>query len=199
MSILKKIFGTGEREPAAHYEQARGLLIYGSVNDVIRAEGLLKKAGYEDIRVVAPPPQYRTGCDLSLEFPLVEQVGIARMLEQENAAPQDMINIVEELLRPTEICRVKDFGDYCMVRAANMKITYEKKSLIIVNVSGGGCSDVPYLAAEMIGKPLSEALSPREAGYTLCAIPLPSLLKRRGNWRVSHEPAACRHRSQHRP
>ncbi len=172
MSMLKKLFRTGEQQPAVHYEQARGLLIYDSVNDVIRAEGLLKKAGYDDIRVVAPPPQYRTGCDLSLEFPLVEQVGIVRLLEHESAPPLDIINIIEELLRPTEICHVKDFGDYCMVRAANMKITFEKNTLKIVNVSGGGCSDVPYLAAEMIGKTLAEAPSPREAGYTLCAYTL---------------------------
>ena len=59
-----------------------------------------------------------------------------------------------------------------MVRAANMKLTFEKESQKIVNISGGGCSDVPYLAQEMIGKTLSEAPSPREIGYTLCAYSL---------------------------
>jgi len=170
--MLKKLFGLKDKQPAKNYEEARGLLIYGSVNEVIRAEGLLKKAGYDYIRVVAPPPQYRTGCDLSLEFPLVEQIGIVRTLEQNSCQPLDIINIVEELLRPTEICHVKDFGDYVMVRAANMKITFEKATRKIVNISGGGCSDVPYLAAEMIGKTLAEAPSPRDAGYTLCAYTL---------------------------
>jgi len=46
--------------------------------------------------------------------------------------------VVDESLRPTEICRVKDFGEYIMVRAANMKITFDKESGIIVNISGGG-------------------------------------------------------------
>jgi len=53
-----------------------------------------------------------------------------------------------------------------------MKLTFEKSSQKIVNISGGGCSDVPYLAQEMIGKTLSEAPSPREIGYTLCAYSL---------------------------
>jgi hypothetical protein len=172
MSLLKKLFNRQEKPAAENGEEARGLLIYGSVNDVIRAEGLLKKNGYEYLRVVAPPPQYRTGCDLSLEFPLVEQMGIVRTLEQNSCQPLDIIHIVEELLRPTEICHVKDFGDYIMVRAANMKITFEKATGMIVNISGGGCSDVPYLAAEMIGKTLFEASSPRDAGYTLCAYTL---------------------------
>ena len=94
MSVLKKLFGQKETLTAENHEKARGLLIYNSVNDVIRAEGLLKKAGYDYIRVVAPPPQYRTGCDLSLEFPLVEQIGIVRALEHNNASPLDIINII---------------------------------------------------------------------------------------------------------
>jgi len=39
-----------------------------------------------------------------------------------------------------------------MVRAANMKLTIDKKTRMIVNISGGGCPDVPYLASQMIGK-----------------------------------------------
>jgi len=53
-----------------------------------------------------------------------------------------------------------------------MKITVSKESLEIVNVSGGGCPDVPYLAQEMVGKKLTEAPSPREIGHTLCGYAL---------------------------
>jgi len=63
-------------KPSAEHSKVRGLLIYENVNEVIQAETILKRAGYEYIKVVAPPPQYRTGCDLCLEFPIVEQVGI---------------------------------------------------------------------------------------------------------------------------
>jgi hypothetical protein len=59
-----------------------------------------------------------------------------------------------------------------MVRAANMKITIRKKDMKIVNISGGGCPDVPYLAHEMIGKTLAEAPRPRDLGHTLCGYAL---------------------------
>jgi hypothetical protein len=59
-----------------------------------------------------------------------------------------------------------------MVKAGNMKITFEKKSGVIVNVSGGGCPDIPYLHAELIDKRLSEAQRPKDLGYTLCALNL---------------------------
>jgi hypothetical protein len=53
-----------------------------------------------------------------------------------------------------------------------MKLTVEKKSLTIVNISGGGCPDVPYLAAEMVGKTLSQSPRPRDIGHTLCGYAL---------------------------
>ena len=172
MGILKNLFRRWENQPDSDQSQIRGLLIYENVNDVIQAEMVLKKAGYDYIRVVAPPPDYRTGCDLCLEFPIIEQIGIVRTLEEHNLPPLESIHLTEDTLKPIEICKIKDFGDYLMVRAANMKLTLEKSSQKIVNISGGGCSDVPYLAQELIGKTLSEAPSPREIGYTLCAYSL---------------------------
>jgi hypothetical protein len=53
-----------------------------------------------------------------------------------------------------------------------MKITYEKASGVIVNVSGGGCPDIPYLHAELIDKRLDEAPRPKDLGFTLCALNL---------------------------
>ena len=53
-----------------------------------------------------------------------------------------------------------------------MKITVDQTSLTVVNVSGGGCPDVPYLAAEMVGRRLDEAPSPRSIGHTLCGYAL---------------------------
>jgi hypothetical protein len=53
-----------------------------------------------------------------------------------------------------------------------MKLTVDKETLTIVNVSGGGCPDVPYLAHRMVWKPLSDAPSPREIGHTLCGYAL---------------------------
>lgn len=146
--------------------------MYETVNDVMHAEKVLRSEGVDDIRVVAPPPRYRQGCDLSLEFPLIDQVAIVRLLKNAGSEPIDCIYINDDALQPTEICRTKDFGSHIMVRAANMKIVFDKQTHIIVNISGGGCSDVPYLAQEMIGKSLREAPSPRDIGYTLCAYTL---------------------------
>jgi hypothetical protein len=53
-----------------------------------------------------------------------------------------------------------------------MKITVSKKDLKIVNISGGGCPDVPFLAQEMVGKTLAEAPRPRDLGHTLCGYAL---------------------------
>jgi hypothetical protein len=71
-----------------------------------------------------------------------------------------------------DLFNVKDFGDYLMVRAANMKITVEKAERRIVNISGGGCPDVPFLAERLIGKTLTQAPEPRTLGSTLCGYAL---------------------------
>ncbi len=53
--------------------------------------------------------------------------------------------------------------------AANMKITVDREKSTIVNISGGGCPDVPYLAVSLIGNKITEVKRPRENGYSLCA------------------------------
>lgn len=80
--------------------------------------------------------------------------------------------MTDPLLKPVSLFQVKDFGEHLMVRAANMKITVEKQTRIIVNISGGGCPDVPYLANEMVGKTLSDAPDPLDIGHTLCGYAL---------------------------
>jgi len=82
------------------------------------------------------------------------------------------VPVTSPLLNPVDIFQTKDFGEYLMVRAANMKLTIDKKTRMIVNISGGGCPDVPYLACQMIGKSLSESPEPRNIGHTLCGYAL---------------------------
>jgi hypothetical protein len=149
----------------------RGILVFENTSEVIRAEGILKANGWH-IRVMGPPPEIRSGCDLVIEFPLVEQLTIVRMLREAKIPPLQVVPVNSPLLKPVDLFQVKDFGQYLMVRAANMKVTIDKKSLIIVNISGGGCPDVPYLATEMVGKSLTEAPSPREIGHTICGYTL---------------------------
>jgi len=54
-------------------------LIFAHHTTVISVEEVLKDEGYE-IRVVSPPTQYRTGCDLCVEFPLAEEAAITELL-----------------------------------------------------------------------------------------------------------------------
>jgi len=149
----------------------RGLLVFENTSEVIQAENMLKKAGWP-VRVMGPPPEIRTGCDLVIVFPLIEELNILRELDRAGAAPLQVVPVTAPLLAPVDLFQTKDFGDYLMVRAANMKITVAKDSLKIVNISGGGCPDVPYLAQAMIGKSLAEAPRPRELGHTLCGYAL---------------------------
>lgn len=140
-------------------------------SEVIRAESLLKEAGL-DVQVKGPPPEVRTGCDLAIEFPLIAQLKVSQILSDAAIDPLDILPLQDLLLEPVSLYNIKDFGDYLMVRAANMKITLAKSDRRIVNVSGGGCPDVPYLAEKLVGKALGEAPQPRQFGSTLCAYAL---------------------------
>ena len=148
-----------------------GLLIFEHTSEVIRAESLLKDAGV-NVAVKGPPPEVRTGCDLAIEFPIISELKVSRVLKEAKLEPLQILPLYDLLLEPVSLFNVKDFGDYLMVRAANMKITIEKSERRIVNISGGGCPDVPFLAEQLIGKTLAEAPEPRTLGSTLCGYAL---------------------------
>ncbi len=148
-----------------------GLILFADVQHAMLAEKALKSAGYL-VRLVAPPPELRKGCDLAVEVNLVEQPGIERSLRT-----RDLVYIgIEPIKLGTapllDVVKVTDFGEWIMVKAGNMKITFAKSSGIIVNVSGGGCPDIPHLHAELIDRRLDEAPRPKDIGFTLCALNL---------------------------
>ena len=149
----------------------RGILVFEHTSEVIKAESMLKKAGW-NIRVMGPPPEIRSGCDLVIEIPLIEKLNIVRTLENLRTPPLKIVPVSSPLLQPVDLFQNKDFGKYLMIRAANMKLTIEKETQTIVNISGGGCPDVPYLASKMVGLSLDDAPSPREIGHTLCGYAL---------------------------
>jgi hypothetical protein len=159
--------GKGDRPSSAD----RGILVFENTSEVIQAENLLKNAGWT-VQVMGPPPEIRTGCDLVIVFPLIEALNIRRELDRADLPPLRVVPVTAPLLSPVDLFQTKDFGDYLMVRAANMKITIAKDTHEIVNISGGGCPDVPYLAREMIGKTLAAAPRPRDLGHTLCGYAL---------------------------
>lgn len=161
----------GQQEIEQREDADYGFLVFENTGEVIQAENLLKKNGWK-IRVMGPPPEVRKGCDLVIEFPLVEELKIIKVLHDAGIPPLQAVPVADPLLQPVDLFKIKDFGKHLMVQAANMKLTIDKDSLVIVNVSGGGCPDVPYLAWQMVGKHLNQAPSPREIGYTLCGYAL---------------------------
>lgn len=148
-----------------------GILVFAHTSEVIQAEKLIKEACFQ-IQVKGPPPEIRSGCDLVIEFPLIEELNILRVLREKAVHVQQVVPVTDHLLQPVDLFMIKDFGDYLMVRAANMKLTVDKKNLLVVNISGGGCPDVPYLARKMIGEHLHEAPKPQDIGHTLCGYAL---------------------------
>ena len=162
------------KKPAKEQERSGipcGILVFENTSEVIRAEKLIKEQGFS-IKVKGPPPQIRTGCDLVIEFQLIEQLNIKRLLEENKVDVEKILPVKDYLLKPVDLYSIKDYGDYLMVRAANMKITIDKASRTVVNISGGGCPDVPFLAREVIGTKLGHGPSPRELGHTLCGYTL---------------------------
>jgi len=166
-----RLFKSKQAQPAAEAGADRGILVFENTSEVIRAEILLKDQGWP-IRVMGPPPEIRSGCDLVIEFPLIEELNITRLLEEARNPPLQVVPVTSPLLTPVKLFQTKDYGDYLMVRAANMKITIHKATRTVVNVSGGGCPDVPYLAWAMVGRTLDDAPSPRRLGHTLCGYAL---------------------------
>lgn len=147
-----------------------GLILFHNIEEAIAAEKILQAGEYE-IKLVAPPPELRKGCDLALEINLVEKTGIERLLRQKEAIFVEILPLkgAGELL---DVVKIKDFGDACMVKAGNMKLTFDKKTGVILNISGGGCPDIPFLHINMLDKKLTEVSRPKENGYTLCALML---------------------------
>lgn len=191
---MKLPFGLGGKSPAvikghdpAH---SRGVMAFAHTAEVIRAEAALKAAGFV-VRVMGPPPDMRTGCDMVVEFELMREPVARRALEAVNLAPLAVAPVRAGMLEPVSLYQTTDFGQWLMVRAANMKLTVDKESRVIVNISGGGCPDVPALAELMVGRTIDDAPPPLSRGQTLCSYAL-ELAFREAQRQFSVAPLASR-------
>ena len=150
----------------------RGLLVFEHTGEVIRAERLLRAAGLA-VEVKGPPPELRTGCDMVVVFELVLQARVMEALDQEGLRPSQVVSAHDVLLEPVSLYQIKQLDNrWIMVRAANMKITLDTADGRIVNISGGGCPDVPWVAHKLCGLRLDEAPAPLSMGQTLCCYSL---------------------------
>lgn len=150
----------------------RGLLTFEHTGEVIRAERLLRAAGLE-VEVKGPPPELRTGCDMVVVFPLLLQARVLTLLQEADLAPLRTVTAHDVLLEPVSLFQIRRVdGRWLMVRAANIKITLDTADNRIVNISGGGCPDVPWLASRLCGCTLDAAPAPLSLGQTLCCYSL---------------------------
>ena len=143
-------------------------MLFEKVEEAIKAEKVLKGENYS-VKLVAPPPALRKGCDLAVEINLFEQMGIERLCNEKDVPYLQVVPLkgAAELL---QIVKITNFKEATMVKAGNMKVTFDKNTGIILNVSGGGCPDIPYLHTQLIDRKLTEAPRPKEIGFTLCAL-----------------------------
>ena len=165
------LFSRKDRKTAPVVDEALGLFLFDAVNDALAAEKVLKAAGYE-LSLVAPPERLRAGCDLSIALPRVEHIGAERVLSDAGVHVRDWVADAEGTAEVCDLVTTVDFGEWLMVRAGNMKIVVEKATGVIVNTSGGGCPDIPYLNLALVGKRLDEVPRPKDLGYTLCGLML---------------------------
>ncbi len=172
IGALKKWLGGGTKPPRRDAAAGdRGFLLFQHTGDVIRAERVLRDAGLP-AEIKGPPPQLRTGCDMVIVIPLMKEPAVRRALEEARLMPEGIVPISGEMPEPVSLIKHKDFGPWIMVQAANVKITVEKAGGTIVNVSGGGCPDIPWLAGLMTGRNIRDAEEPRISGQSLCSYAL---------------------------
>jgi hypothetical protein len=146
----------------------KSLILLNDVSEAIKAEQILKAVKLET-KMVAPPAEIRIGCDLAVEIDLLDSFEAKKILEAHKIKPIKIIFLANTQLEPTEIVKKVDFNDYLMIKAGHMKLTFNKETGEIVNISGGGCSDIPFLALRMVGNTLEKTEKPEELGCTLCA------------------------------
>ncbi|MFH1640103.1 MAG: DUF3343 domain-containing protein [Chloroflexota bacterium] len=166
---------TKNKQNAKNSFDGGGIVLFQDVTHAIAAEKAIRKGSY-GMKLVAPPPELRMGCDLAIEINLVEQPGIERLLASEDTPYVKVAPLKKGTTELLNIVRLTDYDRWMMVRAGNMKLAYDKTTGTIVNVSGGGCPDVPYLNIQLVGKHLMEAPRPRDLGFTLCAMMLDAAL-----------------------
>jgi hypothetical protein len=161
LKLLKELF-------SQKYEKPKGILLYGSVQEVIQTNKMLETEGFK-VRLVAPPPEVRIGCDLAIEFNLIEQEAIETIIKRSGSDPYRIVSTKEMLPDILKRSLIVEIDGYVMCKSGNMKITIDKKEHRIVNISGGGCPDIPYVAEQLYNVKIEEAKNPIAIGNSLCS------------------------------
>ncbi len=167
---------TDNYENISAQSQNKVLLMFGSVLKALQAEKVLKVADIA-CELLVPPLELRTGCDLAIALDSYEATFAKEVVEKAGLVITDERLNTAGTAQLSDVVTTHDFEgsdgkNYLMVRAGNMKITVERSSGLIVNTSGGGCPDIPYLNLMLVGKTLTDAPHPQTLGKTLCGLML---------------------------
>lgn len=148
-----------------------GLIQFQDAQHAMQAEKVLGDNGYP-AKLVAPPLHHRRGCDLALEINLAQQPQIEGLLREKGVQCLSIVPLGKGSTELLQVVKTTDFGDYIMVKVAHMKLAFDRRNGVVVNVSGGGCPDIPYLHLQLLHQRLRDAPRPKDVGFTLCALML---------------------------
>ena len=121
------------------------------------------------VTLVPPPVEIAIGCDLAVQFNPVEEELLRGLMHRGSILPgklyfvDEPIKQIENLVQITEIV-----PGFLMAASHNIKVTIDESNHEIVNISGGGCPDIPYVAHELIGLTLENCPDPVDIGSSLC-------------------------------
>jgi hypothetical protein len=166
--VLRRRASNGSIESAG---DGHGLFLFDAVPEALAAEKVLAAGGYET-HLVAPPQHLRAGCDLAVSVASFERPGAERALADAGVQVRGWVDTPAGSMALADLVTTVDYGEELMVRAGNMKICVRKSDGVIVNTSGGGCPDIPYLNLELVGRPIAQVPRPKELGFTLCGLML---------------------------
>ena len=146
-------------------------MIFDETRHALKTEKIFHEQGI-DVKLVAPPMRFRLGCDLAVMVDIMEKPALERLLSSKGIPFVDIIPLDSDVCRPVSILKRVDYDEATMIKAANMKMVFNRSTGRIVNISGGGCPDVPYLYSSLVNKHLNEVERPARLGFTLCAMML---------------------------
>ncbi len=164
---------TADGDLSGSSSQVQGLLLFDEIAEAMAAELVLIDHGLM-VAMVAPPFDLRLGCDLAIELTAEEvSPALAHLLEAEVRVRAWTVS-ADGGFKLVDVATTVDYRQWLMVRVGNMKLTVTKDEGLIVNISGGGCPDIPFLNIELVGLRLHQAPRPRELGATICGLMLDS-------------------------
>ena len=145
-----------------------GLLLYSNIQDIICTHTALQREGL-GVTLVPPPLEIAIGCDLAIQFNLNEEELLKGLIHRGLILPGQLYSVAEPVKAVENLTRITEIAPgFLMANCHNIKVTVDQANHEIVNISGGGCPDIPFVAHRLIGLTLEDCPEPIEIGFSLC-------------------------------